>query len=52
MERKEILKIPYVLHEAAMYRLERIIDRLIGAFVLSDLLFIATAIFLFIKKKR
>ncbi len=38
MEKKEILKIPYVVHEAAMFRKERIIKRLIAALVLTNIL--------------
>lgn len=52
MENKEILKIPYVVHEAAMYRKERIIKRLTAALVLSNVLYVAVTICLFFKKKR
>lgn len=51
MEQKEIFKIPYIVHEAAIYRKERVIKRLVAALVLSDLL-TAITLCLFFKKKR
>lgn len=33
---KEILKIPYVLHEATIFKYEQIIKKLVAAFVLSE----------------
>lgn len=48
MERDEIIKIPFIEHEAAMFRLERIIKRLCAALILSDVLF-AVIIYLIIK---
>ncbi len=50
MENKEILKIPYVVHEAAMFRKERIIKRLTAALVLSEI--VMTTIFCFILSKK
>ncbi len=41
MEKKEILKIPYVVHEAAMYRKERIIKSLIAALACSHAIYLA-----------
>lgn len=41
MENKEILKIPYVVHEAAMYRKERIIKWLIAALAASHAIYLA-----------
>lgn len=49
MEKKEILKIPYVVHEAAMFRKERIVKRLIAALMLSQIAFSAIIVTL-IKK--
>ncbi len=43
---KEILKIPYVLHETAMFRKERIIKRLVAAVVLTEIAFSAIIIIL------
>ena len=51
MEQKEIFKIPYIVHEAAIYRKERVIKKLVAALVLSDL-FMAITLCLFFKKKR
>lgn len=44
MENKEIIKIPYVVHEAAMYRKGKIIKGLVAALVLSDLVFAAVVL--------
>ena len=52
MEQKEIFKIPYIVHEAAIYRKERVIKKLVAALVLSDVLYVAAMICLFFKKKR
>lgn len=49
MESKEILKIPYVVHEAEMFRKERIIKRLVSALMLSQIVF--STIFLVLLKK-
>lgn len=49
MENKIVLKIPYVVHEAALFRMERIIKRLTAAFVISQIVF--SAIFVVLLKK-
>ena len=49
MERKEILKIAYVVNEAAMFRKERIIKRLIAVLMLSQVAF--SAIYIVLLKK-
>lgn len=49
MENKIVLKIPYVVHEAEMFRKERIIKRLVSALMLSQIVF--STIFLVLLKK-
>lgn len=49
MENKIVLKIPYVVHEAEMFRKERIIKRLVSALMLSQIVF--STIFLVLFKK-
>ena len=49
MENKIFLKIPYVVHEAEMFRKERIIKRLVSALMLSQIVF--STIFLVLLKK-
>lgn len=49
MENKIVLKIPYVVHEAEMFRKERIIKRLVSALVLSQ--FVFSTFFLVLLKK-
>ena len=39
MEQKGLVKIPFVVHQAAMFRKERIIKRLVAALVLSNFVF-------------
>lgn len=46
---KEILKIPYVLHEAAIFKYEQIIKKLVAAIVLTYVAFGAILIVLFKK---
>ena len=43
----DILKIPYIVHEGQMAKYERLIQKLTGALVLSNLIFAATAILFF-----
>ena len=49
MENKIVLKIPSVVHEAEMFRKERIIKRLVSALMLSQIVF--STIFLVLLKK-
>ena len=46
---KEIKKIPFVVHEAAMFRKERIIKKLVNAVIVSEALFCAVCLILFLK---
>lgn len=45
----EILKIPYIVHESQMAKYEKLIKRLVGALVLSDVMFAASAAILIFK---
>ena len=49
---KELKQIPFVAHEAAMFRKERIIDRLVKALVISEAIFSAVCVILFLKGDR
>ena len=46
---KELKKISFAAHEAAMFRKERIIKRLISALVISEAIFSAVCVILFLK---
>lgn len=46
---KELKQIPFVVHEAAMNRKERTIDRLVKALVISEAIFSAVCVILFSK---
>lgn len=47
---KNLKEIPFVVHEAAMFRKERIISRLVSAVVISEAIFSAVLMILFFKK--
>lgn len=46
---KELKQIPFVVHEAAMFRKERIIERLVKALVISEAIFSAVCVILFLR---
>ena len=47
---KNLKTIPFVAHEAAMFRKERIINNLVKAVVISEAIFSAVLMILFLKK--
>ena len=47
---KNLKTIPFVAHEAAMFRKERIINNLVKAVVISEAIFSAVFMILFLKK--
>ncbi|MBQ5897853.1 MAG: hypothetical protein IIW81_05250 [Oscillospiraceae bacterium] len=49
---KELKQIPFVVHEAAMFRKERIIDKLVKALVISEAIFSAACVILFLRGDR
>lgn len=49
---KKLETVPFVAHEAAMFRKERIISRLVTAIVVSEMIFSAICVILFLKGGR
>ncbi len=49
---KELKQIPFIVHEAAMFRKERTIDKLVKALVISEAIFSAVCVILFLRGDR